>query len=49
MSCSWRWLEQASQNIETNSRTDFAVVHLITILQAKVVVLAYFYTIRPGK
>ena len=31
-SVSWWWLEQASRNIETNLRTDSAVVQLITIL-----------------
>ena len=29
---SWWWLEQASRNVETNSRTDSAVVQLIRIL-----------------
>ena len=35
VSVSWRWLEQASRNVETNLRTDSTVVQLIQSYKLK--------------
>ena len=47
-SVSWRWLGQASRNVETNFRTDSAIVQLIIVRLAKVVVQANLLYLPPG-